>query len=533
MTKGGEDIMLTRRNFTKLAGAAGAVTMATPLRFARAADKPTLTIAVDNLWNTMAPVNGISTTTRRIFPNFYDWIVERDYIADPQGLKFIPRIATKWEQHENVWHFDIREGVKFHNGDPLTAEDVAFTLSSDRLWGAKPYEPRGKTFTAGFKRVTATGKYTLEIETERPDPNMPGKLTGYIGLVVPKKYYLEQGVDKFGQMPVGSGPYKVTTFRSAEVMVLDAFDDYWGAKPPAQRLIWKIVPEFSARMAGLVSGEFDFIVNIPTDQEKTIAGYKNIKLIRKQADNYPAFAFNVLPDPPDNPLVDANLRYGMVQALDMKQIVSALFGEATFHPDVPFNFPEYGKFYDPSLKSKLPYDVAKAKQLVSSTKYKGEPLIFHITRQFYPNYEPAAEIMAEMWKQVGVNVELQILDNFDLVYKRPFHLMNMSMSTNFIPGDPYQPLWLDWGPTAPRSTAYWKTWTPTPKYIELGKAFEVATDFEVRKKAYLALSEEWQRVTPGLFLWKSVYNWAHRSGITFTPVADSDMRMYGDYLKLS
>jgi len=94
-------------------------------------------------------------------------------------------------------------------------------------------------------------------------------------------------------------------------MILDAFDDYWGGKPPAQRLVFKIVPEFAARLAGIVSGEFDFIVNIPTDQEKVIEGYSNLTVTRKQADNYPAFAFNVLPDPPDNPLVDPNLRYAI------------------------------------------------------------------------------------------------------------------------------------------------------------------------------------------------------------------------------
>jgi peptide/nickel transport system substrate-binding protein len=257
-----------------------------------------------------------------------------------------------------------------------------------------------------------------------------------------------------------------------------------------------------------------------------------VKLVRKQADNYPALAFNVLPDPPDNPLVDPNLRYAMVQGVNMPEIVKALFGDATFHPEVPFNFPEYGRFYDPSLRSRLPYDPAKARDLVKKTSYNGQPLRWHITRQFYPNYEAAAEIMAEQWREIGVNVQPIVLDNFDLVYRRPFHIMNMSMATDFIPGDPYQPLWLDWGPTATRSTASWKTWTPTPRFVELGRAFERTTEFEERKRAYLALADEWQRVTPGMYLWKSVYNWAHRTGITFTPISDSDMRMYGGYLKI-
>ncbi len=525
--------MFTRRQVGSLILGAGAMSLAGKLPVAFAQDRPVINIAVDNLWQTMAPINGISTTSRRIFPNFYDTLVDRDYINDENGLIFAPKLATKWEQNGNVWTFTLREGVKFHNGEEMTAEDAVFTLSAERLWGEKPFEPRGKTFTAGFKRVEATGKYTFEIETETPDPNVPNKLTGYIGFVVPKKYYLEVGVDAFGQKPIGTGPYKVTTFRSGEIMVLEAFDDYWDGAPPVKQLNWKIVPEFAGRMAGLVSKEFDFIVNIPTDQEAQLESYSGVQVKRVLADNYPAFAFNTRADPEDNPLVDPNLRYAMVQALDMDSIVKALFGESTYHTPVPFNFTEYGKFYDPELPVKLPYDVEAAKALVAKTNYKGEKLLWHITRQFYPNYETAAEIMIEQWREIGVNVEAQILDNFELVYRRPFHLMNMSMASDFIPGDPYQPLWLDWGPTASRSTASWKTWDPSPEFVELGNKFAQTTDFEERKKAYLALSDEWQRITPAFYMWKSVYNCAHRQGVEMKLKPNGEMRFYGDYFKFT
>lgn len=525
--------MLTRREVGSLILGVGAASLIGRIPEANAADRPSLTIAVDNLWQNMAPVNGISTTSRRIFPNFYDTIVDRDYLSDENGLIFAPKLATKWEQNGNIWTFQVREGVLFHNGEEMTAEDVAFTLSADRLWGPKPFEPRGKTFTAGFKRVEATGKYTFEIETVRPDPNIPAKLTGYMGFVVPKKYYLEQGVDAFGQKPIGTGPYKVTTFRSGEIMVLEAFDQYWDGPPPVQTISWKIVPEFAARMAGLVSKEFDFIVNIPTDQEEALQAYDNVNLKRVLADNYPALAFNTRADPVDNPLVDENLRYAMVQAIDMDTIVKALFNGATEHPAVPFNFVEYGKYYDPQAKPALPYDPEAARALVKKTKYDGQPLQWHITRQFYPNYEAAAEIMIEQWREIGVNVQAVVLDNFELVYRRPYHMMNMSMSSDFIPGDPYQPLWLDWGPTASRSTATWKTWDPSPKFLELGKAFDEATDFESRNKAYQALSAEWQRITPGFYMWKSVYNWAYRDGMDFKPKPNGEMRFYGGYFKFT
>lgn len=527
--------MFTRRDFVGLVGGAGAAGLAGGMGApfigtAWSQDRKTLTIAVDNLKETLAPVNGLSLATVRFFPNMYNRLVERDFISDPKGLTFVPALATKWEQNGAVWTFQLREGVKFHDGTEFTAEDAAFSFSAERFWGEKAFEPRGKTFTSNFVRVEATGKYTFEIETKTPDPNIPGKLTGFVGFVVPKKYYLEVGVDKFGQAPIGTGPYKVAQFRSGDSLTMEAFDDYWGGKPPAQKLVWRIVPEFAARMAGLVSGEFDFIVNVPSDQQPTIQSYPEVSLKLLSMSTYPMIAFNTLPDPADNPLVDEKLRYAMVQGVDMDLIVKTLWGDKTFHPAVPFNFPEYGDYYDANLENPLSYDPEKAKAWVKQTAYNGQPLVWHILKDFYPNYEVAAEIMVDQWREIGVNVEPVMLNNIAL-YKRPFHMLSQAHASSFIPGDPYQPLWLDWSPKSQFAIHEWKIWAPEKKFVELGEAFEKTTTFEERKKAYLDLSAEWQRITPGFYMWKSVNAYAMRKQLDLQPVGEGEMRMYGDFLK--
>lgn len=524
--------MITRRSFGKYSLGAGAAAMLLPASRVMAQERPVITVAVDNLWANIAPVNGISTTTRRLFPNIYSHLVDRDYINDPNGLELKPGLATEWSRDGKVWTIKLREGVRFHNGEVMTAEDVAFTLGAERLWGEQPFEPRGKTFAAGFVRVEAVGDLTVEIETEKEDPHVPGKLTGYIGFVVPKAYYLEVGANGFGQNPVGTGPYRVTTFRSGDKLEMEAFDDYWEGPPPARKIIWQIVPEFAGRMAGVVSGEFDFMVNIPTDQEAQMEGYKNVTVARALAGNYPAIAFNCLPDPEDNPLVSADLRQGMIRAIDMDAIVQALFGDTTYYPGMPFNFTEYGDFYQEGLENPLSFDIEAAKELIAKSGYDGQVLRWHITRSFYPNYEAAAEIMVEMWRQVGVNVSAEVLDNFDLVYSRPFHMMNMSMASDFIPGDPYQPLWLDWGPTSSRATANHKTWAPSAEFLAAGEAFENAMDFDSRKAAFEVLRQLWVDESPAYYMWKSVYNWGHRSDYGFVPRPDGEMRMFGDYLTL-
>lgn len=138
--------------------------------------------------------------------------------------------------------------------------------------------------------------------------------------------------------------------------------------------------------------------------------------------------------------------------------------------------------------------------------------------------------MVEQWREIGVNVKLQIVDNFSLAYKRPFHLLNMSMSSEFS-GDPYRPLWMDWGPVSSRCCAAHKTWTPTDRFLEIGYEFEKETDFNKRKELYLQLVEEWENVTPGMYLWRNVLTYAYSDKIEWTTGAVPRTLFDGLYLK--
>ncbi|AVS74497.1 ABC transporter substrate-binding protein [Paracidovorax cattleyae] len=492
--------------------------------------RPDITIAVEALWRNIAPVSGISNPSIRIFPNVYDRLIEVDYLRDPSGRTLAPRLATTWTRQDRTWTLTLREDVLFHDGSPMTAEDVAFTLSAERLWGAHAYEPRGRTYAAGFVDVRAVGRYTVQVTTREPDIHLPGKLAGYIGYVVPRADYLRRGVDAFGQAPIGTGSYRVRAYKSSEGAVLEAFDRHWSGPPPAQSLHFRLVPEYAGRLAGLATGEFDFITSIPTDAENQVRALADTTLLARQINNYPAVAFNCRPDPADNPLVDVRLRRALACSVDMPAIARSLFHGETFFPDPPFNFPEYGDFYDPKARGMNPYDPQAARRLIAQTAYRGEPLIWHVTRNFWPNYDAAAEIMAAMWQDAGLNVQVQFLDNFQLSYKRPFHLLSISGGTSFIPGDPYQPLWLDWGPDGLHSTAAWRLWEPPRDFVERGRAYAAAVALADRQREARALARRWEQEMPGLYLWRSVASWAHAGRFRWTPVPEFEMRLYGGYL---
>ncbi len=483
-----------------------------------AQDKPEIRIAVDNLWPTMDPVIGISTTGARVHSNIFDTLVRRNRWEDPDGNTLVPWLAESWQRLSPfVWEITLRSGATFHDGHEVDAEDVAFSMSAERLWGPEPIARRGTRYARGITRVEATGPLTVEIETSFADPNFIYRLVTPLGFVLPKHYYEEVGTEAFGQMPMGTGPYKTVSFDPSVSFVAEANENYWAGDVPASTLTFQIVPEYSTRYAGLVSGEYDIIVSVPADQVEQARNTPGVKVMEKSIENYPMFAFNMMDTEliPNNPLKDPNLRKAMVTAIDREGITQALWGDATFVP-APFNFPEYGPYYNPERKARYSYDPEMARELLAQTDYDGEELEWHITRGFYPNYEVAAEFMVEQWREVGINVKLSIVDNFSLAYERPFHMLNMSMSSEFS-GDPYRPLWMDWGPLSSRARASHKTWVPTDRFLELGEKFEMAQEFDARNAAYLELVEEWENVTPGMYLWRNVASYAVRDDLDWDP----------------
>jgi peptide/nickel transport system substrate-binding protein len=251
-----------------------------------------------------------------------------------------------------------------------------------------------------------------------------------------------------------------------------------------------------------------------------VTSYPDVTLVKTSIENYPMFAFNMLPlDDRENPLQDVNLRKAIVTAVDRAGIVNALWGDVTYVP-APFNFPEYGpNYYDPNRKSRYTYNPAQSKEFLAKSSYKGQVLDWHITRGFYPNYEDAAEIMVEQWKAVGINVKLSIVD-----------LLNMSMSSEFT-GDPMRPLWVDWGPSSSRVNAAHKTWGATPRFYELGEKFEAESDLAKRKAYYLQLVDEWEDITPGMYLWRNVSNWAHKKSIHWVPTTTNNMYFGPEFMK--
>ncbi len=487
---------------------------------ALAQDRPDIVVAVPGIYRTMEPIDGNSTNAARIQSNIFDQIVTRNFDEDPEGAELRPALATAWEQVDDLtWRFTIREGVTFHNGDAMTAEDVAFSMSEERVWGENALVPVGKRYTESFAGVRAIDATTVEVTTTINDPNLPFRFLTPLGYVVPKNHYLEVGPEAFGQNPIGTGPYKVAGYDAVGFIKLEAFDDYWGGTPPFASVEFRAVPEYSARIAGLVSGEFALIADIPADEVETVEGYDDISYTARPIGNYVMVAYNTLqiPEYGNNPVADRNLRYAMTASIDREALVKALWGDQTMAP-APFNFPDFPEYYDPSIKPKIGYDPEAAQAYLEAADYNGEPVTINIVKGAYPNFDIAMEFIAEQWQATGINAQLNIVDSWSVALQHPFGLLNMSMTTSF-DGTPTRAIWGFWGPDSARVTRENdRSWSPPEEFVTIGQQYLEATETAEKRELFRQMVDIWETEQPALMLWRTVSNWAARDELNWTPI---------------
>ncbi len=173
------------------------------------------------------------------------------------GEKIGNSLAESWTESPDglVYTFKLRQGLKFHNGDPCTTEDVK--LSFERYKGSSAAEYR-----ANVQRVEIIDPLTIRFHLKEPWPDFMtffGTTATAAGLVVPKRYFEKVGEDGFKKHPIGLGPYKFVSFMPGVELVLEAYEGYWRKVPNVKRLVIKGVPEGATRLAMLKKGEADFV----------------------------------------------------------------------------------------------------------------------------------------------------------------------------------------------------------------------------------------------------------------------------------
>lgn len=354
-------------------------------------------------------VLGLSAETATFYPpktggNFERFSFEQTFDAllhrTPDG-KTVGRLAESWRNVDaTTWEFKIRQNVKFHNGEDLTAETVKFSLDLYRDPNESTVASRYRT----IKEIQVVDASTVRILTTEPDPFLTNALTDN-GWILPQKYLTENGVEKFAASPVGTGPYKFKEWVKGDHITWEANSEYWGGAVKIPTLIWRTIPEPSARVAALQSGEIDLTWEIPPAQVEQL---KNNGKLEIQTRPSPRSVYiGLWPNSPagdGSALSNPKVRQALNYAVNRQAIVDTLLkGHATLIGQ-PIPSSVYAGF-NPDVQP-YPYDPEKAKALLAEAGYANG---FEIELEYTSRYltrEQAQAISADLAK-VGVKLNLQ------------------------------------------------------------------------------------------------------------------------------
>jgi peptide/nickel transport system substrate-binding protein len=309
-------------------------------------------------------------------------------------------LADGWKMAPDglSYQFTVRAGAKFHNGEPVTAEDVKFSFERYRGTSAAMMKER-------VAAVEAPDARTVRFVLKEPWPDF---LTFYssatgAGWIVPKKYVEKVGDEEFKKAPIGAGPYRFVSFTPGVELVLEAFEDYWRKAPTVKRLVFKVIPEEGTRLAALTRGEVDLAYSIRGELAESLRKMPGLtlKAVVIQAPFWLYFA-----DQWDakSPWYDQRVREALRLAIDYKSVSEALtlgFSPIT-NSIIPDNFQFYWK------PPPAAYDLAKAKKLLAAA---GHPNGFDAGDYYCDgSYSNVAEAIINYLQEAGIRVRMRPLE---------------------------------------------------------------------------------------------------------------------------
>jgi peptide/nickel transport system substrate-binding protein len=299
-----------------------------------------------------------------------------------------------------TYEFVLRKGVKFHNGEPVTAADVKFSFERYKGSGAKLLKERVREV-----QMVDPGRVRFHLKEPWPDfMTFYGTSATGAGWIVPKSYVEKVGDDGFKKAPIGAGPYKFVSFNPGIELVMEAFEGYWRKVPNVKRLVYRSMPEETTRAAALKKGEVDIAYLLTGPVAEDIQRTSGFKLVApKEA---PGLFWLDLPDQwdPKSPWHDRRVRQAVSHAIDRQALNQAeTLGFSKPTGSLIPRALEFSRFFEPD-----PFDPKKAKQLLAEAGY---PNGFD-AGDFYPwpPYFSMGEALAAYLQSVGIRTRIRTME---------------------------------------------------------------------------------------------------------------------------
>ncbi|MBO1073457.1 ABC transporter substrate-binding protein [Roseomonas marmotae] len=422
----------------------------------------TLRVALSAETTSADPLNYAVAPNNTLRQHIFEPLVELN--AD---LAVEPALAESWKQEgELEWTFRLRQGVRFHNGRPLTAADVLFTYCRAQNNKDEVVQSYSRIIRR-LAKVEVLDSQHIRITTREPEPLLLNDLSNLPilpqSLIGDAKLDFAAGEDcgHAGPWPgaaqfndasaaIGTGPYKLVSYSRNAVTELARFDDYWGTKPAWQTVRMTPVTAAGPRMAGLLAGDYDIIESpatgdLPRLRENAnfrISAKPTTRLIFLQLDTGRSPSPFVNGGQGQNPLQDVRVRQALSLAIDRKAIEQRVMDGLAL-PAAQF-LQEGMAGTIPGLPV-LPYDPAKARELLKQAGYAdGFTFTFHATNNRYINDARLAQVLAQFWQRIGVKVELDAMPSSVFFGRRGKREFSVAMG--------------GWGSDAAETLMFFRTW---------------------------------------------------------------------------
>lgn len=318
-----------------------------------------------------------------------------EFTADAKG--FEPRLATEWKQVDpTTLHLTLRDGVTFTNGEPFDAESAKFSL--DTMLAAKAYA----SFTSSIASIDVVSDHVVAVKSKTPSDLVLASLA-MGSFQYPKEYFAKVGEEAFAAKPIGTGPFVLEAWKKGVAITFKANEKYWGDKPVFDRLEFQIIPDKSAQVTALQSGEVDLVPDLPRGSVSQVKNAGDLQVVQRPSNRIWSLGINTVAD---TPLKNKKVRVALQYALDVDKLIAgpmngfgtALDGQIT--TDAFFGF-------DPDRKAKG-YDPQKAKALLAEAGY---PNGFEVNFEYSVNHgKEIAQAIAAQLEEVGVKVKQNLLE---------------------------------------------------------------------------------------------------------------------------
>ena len=360
--------------------------------------KDTLVYALNTDVQSLDPQIQNDTTSEQVVKMLYNTLLKFEDDGTVVG-----DLAESWSVSEDklTWTFNLKQGVKFHNGKELTSADVKATF--DRALNAEAGGLRTTEIIKMFTSVEAPDPYTVTITTDAPYGPMESLMCnmslGIMDADYIEQYGLDLGTSAEGEN--GTGPFKVVSWERDQEIVVERFDEYFDTPAKLQTVVYTIIPEAASRVIALETGEVD-VIDKPTDEDlaRLEADTENFTVLRKPTISQRLFRFGC-----NDPIIsNTKVRQAIVYAIDRQAIIDALFTGSGYPSTAPLAPVTFGY----SDLGEIEQDLELAKSLLAEAGYPDGFDTKIITTERYQNGIELAEIISQQLAEIGINAEIEV-----------------------------------------------------------------------------------------------------------------------------